>query len=30
VFHLTVDETPRPPVTFRGAATEGDDGRERR
>jgi nitrilase len=24
VFHLTVDETPRPPVTFRSAATEGD------
>jgi nitrilase len=30
VFHLAVDETPRPPVTFRGAATKDDDGRERR
>jgi nitrilase len=30
VFHLAVDETPRPPVTFRGATTEDDDGRERR
>ena len=30
VFHLAVDEAPRPPVTFRGATTEDDDGRERR